>query len=223
MSLHVDTPAAPLVVEAPPEARILFFGGQDPVPGPRWTRTRSRNLDCERLSSETGSQRYPGEISPARPRGGFGERETVVCRERILRAGLRSPLDEALLTDLQPTAAGLAETAAAVRPELAGATWLVEVNVPNPEVAAKVAFATKSALVEQGLSVTDRTPRLAVGDLEVITRMAPDDAYPTACVRWFATGALGPDDAILTVLSRDPRETVLHAGVCVGGQWSWLR
>ena len=34
---------------------------------------------------------------------------------------------------------------------------------------------------------------------------------------------LGAGDALLAGLLRDPRETALHAGVCAGGQWTWLQ
>lgn len=209
--------------QAPPISRILIFGGKDPAPGPNQSKTWSRNLDCERLTAETGSRLYPGEIKPPIPRGANLERATVVCRERMLRAGLRSALDEALLSELQVTSVALAETAASVRPDLADATWLVEVYVPSPSVGAKVGFATKNALMSRGLRVSDRTPVLGFGDLDVITRMPADEAYPTACLRYFATGSLAEGDALLAVVTRDPRETILHAGLCAEGEWTWLR
>jgi hypothetical protein len=218
----VSLPDIPPAISAEVPDSLLFFG-KDPAPGPSRTTTASRRLDCERMNARNGSSRYPGEIQPPPATTGHLDRTTVVCRERLLRDGLRAPLDEALLTDLQPNADALAETAASLRPDLRGATWLVEVFVPNPQVAVKVSFATKNALMYSGRHVSDRTPVLGAGDIGVITRMSPFEAYPTACVRWFATGAVGPGDAVLSVITLDPRETTLHAGLCVAGQWSWLR
>ena len=67
------------------------------------------------------------------------------------------------------------------------------------------------------------TDRLKQDVQRVITRMAPDQAYPTACRRWFDTGSLDDGDALLAVVTRDPRETDLHAGLCASGTWTWLR
>ncbi len=53
--------------------------------------------------------------------------------------------------------------------------------------------------------------------------MKPDEAYPLACRRYFAEGSLGPNDALLGILTRDRRETILHAGLCDRGTWSWLQ
>lgn len=225
--LPVTVPPGPPYAEtapAPLSARfLLFFGEKDPAPGPGRPKSWSGNLDCERLTAEQGSRALPGVIEPPPNVSGYIDRTTVVCRENLLRPGLRSPADEALLRELAPLTAALAENAASVRPDLATATWHVEAYVPNPQVGAKVSFATKNALMQSGLSVSDRTPFLGFGDLDVITRMAPEEAYPTACARYFDTGSLGPGDALLAVLTLDPRETVLHAGVCADGRWQWLR
>ena len=77
--------------------------------------------------------------------------------------------------------------------------------------------------VVMGLRVSDRTPSLGVGDIDVITLMAPEDAYPSACQRYFANNSLHEDEALLAVLSLDPRETILHVGICASGQWMWLQ
>ncbi len=216
MSLFIDS-------DAPAQFEAALFNLNDPAPGALRRKGWSNNLECERLDARTGSRRYPGEIRAPASRGGDVESYTVVCEERLLRPGLRDPVDDALLSELEPMTTALAETSASRYPELGASTWLVEVFVANPQVATKVSFATKNALMESGLQVSDRTPTLGVGDLEVITRMQPEDAYPTACVRWFATGSLGPNDALLAVISLDPRETILHGGLCVAGRWAWLQ
>ena len=38
-----------------------------------------------------------------------------------------------------------------------------------------------------------------------------------------ATDGMGPADALVAVLVRDPRQTELQAGVCADGRWMWLR
>jgi hypothetical protein len=195
----------------------------NPVPGLRGTKSESRDLECERLSLETGQRLHPGEIAEPKPRGDYIDRDVVVCRERLMDPGDRPVRDEAILSTLDATATAFASEALALRPDLEGRTWLVETYYPSPQVSAKIAFATKNALVGQGLRVSDRTPTLQAGDIDVITRMSPTDAYPTACRRYAAGGTLEPGDALLAVVSRDPRETILHAGLCAEGQWQWLR
>jgi hypothetical protein len=195
----------------------------DPAPGLSRSQTSSRNLDCERVTAETASQEHPGRFAPSRPRGDFVERSVILCRERLTRPGLREPRDEAILSSLDAQATGLATAAESLRPDLREQTWLVEAYYPSAPVASKISFATKNALMTRGLGVSDRTPTLAAGDVEVVTRMPPDEAFPTACRRYYATGSLGERDALLAVGIRDPRETILHAGLCTRGQWTWLK
>ncbi len=207
---------------APAQPRPLSFSSD---PAPRATRPRawSRTLDCERMDAELSSRRYPGSVAPPPSRGPYAERATVVCRERLLRPGLRESSDEALLRTLDSQTVNVAKMAVALRPDLAESTWLVEVFVANPVVAFKVGFATKDALLNSGTSVSDRTPILGRQDIDVLMRMPPESAYPAACERYFATGSLTADDVLLAVLTMDTRETILHAGLCVNGTWSWLR
>lgn len=202
---------------------LPFLALTDPAPGLIRTRTASRDLDCERMTAQVGSRLYPGEIDAPDPRGEYVERAAVVCRERLVRPGLRAAGDEAILSSLEASIGGLVGTAASLRPDLAGATWLVEVYHGSGPVAAKVGFATKNALMRQGLQVSDRTPVLGPDDLDVLIRMTPDEAYPAACRRYFDTGSLDEGDALLAVVHRDARETILHAGLCTAGQWTWLR
>lgn len=215
------------VPHPPPDIDVAdhaIFGATNPIPGALRSRTWTRTLECERLLGEQGVRRYPGIVKPPPARGGeFIRRSAVICRQRLMRDGLRAPGDEALLMTLEPMTVTLVEAAASLRPDLSGATWLVEASVPNPVVGTKVAFATKNALMERGLTVSDRMPLLGHGDVDVITRLAPEEAYPAACLRWAATGSIREGDAVLAVVVLDPRETVLHAGVCVDGAWSWLR
>lgn len=195
---------------------------RDPAPGLAMSRDRSRTLECERMSAEIASRRYPGEVQRTRPRGEFLERSALVCTERLMRPGLRGARDEAILSTLEPLVTELT-AAGDLRPELATRTVLVEAHYPSAQVSAKLAFATKNALVGKGLRVSDRTPTLSAGDVNVLTRMPPEESYAAACRRYWDNGSLGAGDALLAVVSRDPRETTLHAGLCADGHWTWLR
>lgn len=196
---------------------------RDPAPGLGHSRSSSRNLDCESLSAEQGLAQRPGEVPVSKPRGDYVERSAVICSERLLRPGLRAPRDEAILSTLDALSTELASNAASRRPDLAGRTWHVETFYPDAQVSAKLSFATKNALVRQGLAVSDRTPVLGAGDIDVLTRLDPEQAYFAACQRYHRTGALGEGHALLAVVSRDERETALHAGLCVDGAWTWLQ
>lgn len=204
-------------------AILPFIAPLGPHPGVVWSRDEVRSLDCEWVTAEAGSRQYPGRVAADDPRGGFIERGAVLCQERLMRPGLRADRDELILADLEAMTADLAGVAAAQRPDLDARTWLVEAHYPSASVASKITFAAKNSLVELGLSVSDRMPTLSAGDVDVIIRLAPTEAYPAACRRYLATGSLGADDALLSVILRDDQETILHAGLCEQGQWTWLK
>lgn len=202
---------------------LPFLSPKDPGPGLLRSKSASRQLECDRLTTIEAQQRYPGQIRPTAPRGDYIERSAVACRERLVRPGLRSKRDEAVLRTLDANSLEVARAAVSLRPELEERTWMVDVFYPDAVVSSKVAFASKNALMGQGLRVSDRTPVLSAGDVDVITRMTPAAAYPTACRRWATTGAVGEDQVLLGIVNRDPRETILHAGICTDGRWTWIR
>ena len=201
---------------------LPFFIKRDPAPGVFQSLEASRRMDCEPLPALAAEARRPGEVVVSKPRGDYIERTEVICAERLLAPGVRAARDEAILNELGGMTAEMASAVASRRPDLAGRTWLVEAYYPDPSVTAKLSFAAKNALMAQGLTVTDRAPVLSAVDLDVLMRMSPAEAYPAACLRYTATGGLGQSDALLAVVSRDQRETLLHAGLCVDGAWSWL-
>lgn len=202
---------------------FLGFLTDDPAPGVFRSRGRARTLECERLDAEVARSVRPGEIKEERVRGAYSERDVMLCRQRLIRPGLRDPGDEALLRDLEARVSVVASQVASVRADLADRTWLVEAFTVNPQVGTKVTFALKTALMRESLRVSDRLPVLSAGDVEVITRMHPSRAYAAACRRWHATGQLGESDVLVAQITRDPRETILHTGLCVDGGWTWLR
>lgn len=212
-----------IAIVAASVATLPFVTQTDPAPGLTRSKAASRHMECERMTAEVASRRYPGVIVPPKPRGDYVERSVLVCSQRVLREGLRRPQDEAVLSTLASTASELASATEAVPASLASRTWLVEAFYPSAPVAAKLSFATKDALVQLGRSVSDRTPTLSAGDLDVITRLPPRESYPAACRRYFETGAMDDGDALLAIVNLDPRETALHAGLCASGAWTWVR
>jgi len=203
-------------------AFIPFLQLNDPAPNIVRSRDRARNLVCVRVEPLQGAVEYPGRIQPPRPRGDDADRSTLVCRERLLRRGLRAPRDEAVLNTLEDRAQDVALRVSSLDPALRDRTWLVETFYDHPEVLDKISFATQNALMAQGLSVSDRHPKVAPGDVEVLTRLDPMEAYPAACARYQATGSVSGTDALLALVALDRRATELQAGLCVDGRWTWL-
>jgi hypothetical protein len=202
---------------------LLGFRWSDPAPSLLRSKDASRNLVCERLDPLTASQLRPGDIAPPPQRGDFMDRSMLLCTERLMRRGLRNARDEAILTNLDARTSELAASAHALRPDLQGRTWWVESHYPSAPVSSKITFAAKNALMRQGQAVTDRIPSLGAADIQVLIRMPADQAFPAACRRYHDAGILGPDDALLAVVSVDRRETMVHAGLCADGHWWWLR
>jgi hypothetical protein len=195
----------------------------DPAPGLAQTKAEARALECTRMGEIEAHDRYPGVVAAPSPRGSFIETAAVACRERLMEAGDRANRDEVILSELTRTSAEIAEAASAAAADAGNKTWLVEAYYPDAAVAAKLSFAAKTALVEHAKKVSDRVPVLAAGDILVLGRMAPAEAYPLACSRYRAEGSMADDDVLLGVVLRDSRETILHAGLCTGGRWRWLR
>jgi hypothetical protein len=194
----------------------------DPSPGFFQSKANARNLDCARVGQAQAHQLHPGKVPevPARElAGGFSD--ALVCATRIMRLGERPARDEAILSSLRQTVGEIAQLASALVP--GESTWHVDAFYPEGEVAAKIAVAARTELVERGRRVSDRVPVLAAGDIAVLGRMAPREAYPLACARYLAHEALGAEDVFLGLMILDPRETALHAGLCVGGACRWLR
>lgn len=189
---------------------------RDPIDGFLPAQSDLRDLDCTPLTTAGAMRIAPGQV-PQPERGDRLERRAVVCRERLLKQGTRPPQDDAILMQLRSTAAEFAALTTDDR------RWMVEVIHPRSAVAQKISFATKNALLDLGRRVTDRTPTLAAGDIEVIGRLSPERAWPLACMRYRAVESMGPKDALLAVVLRDHRETMLHAGICADGEWRWLR
>lgn len=195
----------------------------DPAPGFLVSLEESRKLVCEPTTLEVLRREHPGLIDEAKPRGDFADRNANFCAELVFPEGTRHPRDAATLRRLAATMAEVADQLADERPDAERRTWLVESHYPDAAMAAKIAFAAKAALVEKGLTVSDRLPTLAVGDIDVIASMSPLEAHALACRRYFAPGRLRDSEAVLGLVVLDRRETSLHAGTCEGGQWTWLR
>lgn len=202
---------------------VAFLGlvPKDPAPSIWRGRDEARSLECERLLGDFAEAERLGEVKPERARGSLSERDVLACRQRLLAPGLREPSDEAILRDLEGRVGRVAAQVSST--EAAPRTWLVESFTVNPVVGTKVAFAMKSALMAERLAVSDRLPLLSAGDVSILASLPPTSKYGVACARWYATGQLRDDDALLGLVTLDRRETNLHPGICIEGRWSWLR
>lgn len=138
-----------------------------------------------------------------------------------MRIGERPARDEVILSSLRQTVGDITQTASSL--EEGELTWHVDAFYPQPAVAAKISVAARTELVEKGRKVSDRVPVLAAGDLAILWQLPPERAYPLACERYFAEGVLTERDVFLGLMIVDPRETGLHAGLCVKGEWKWLQ
>ena len=200
----------------------LLEHAADPRPGLFQSKAAGRNLDCRRLTQAQAHELHPGQVPevPARDLAG-GSAEALVCSTRIMLDGERPPRDEAILSSLRDTVGAITQLAGAVAPE--DAIWHVDAFYPDLAVASKIAVAARTDLAERGRRVSDRVPVLAAGDIALLGTMSPREAYPLACLRYRDHQALADQDVFLGLMIVDPRETALHAGLCVRGEWRWLR
>ena len=205
-------------------AVLLLAGAYDPLPGVFRTKEDAANMDCRRVTQAEAHALHPGEIpEPASRTLAGSTTDVLTCRRRFVRLGERPARDEVILTSLRETAADIVRAAVAQADAKAPVTWHVDAFYPSIEVAAKIAVAARTELAERGHKVSDRVPLLAAGDIATLSRLPPRDAYPAACSRYFAEGVLTDGDAFLALVIVDPRETQLHGGVCVHGEWKWFR
>jgi hypothetical protein len=199
-----------------------FMGrAYDPSPGILQSKEEARNLECIRLSQAEAHERFPGAVPEPPARGSWSTTDALTCTRRFMRIGERPARDEVILSSLRQTVGGITQAASAL--EAGELTWHVDAFYPEPAVAAKISVAAKTELAERGRKVSDRVPVLAAGDIAVLWKLPPKQAYPLACARYFAEGTLTERDVFLGLMIVDARETQLHAGLCVRGEWKWLQ
>lgn len=210
-------------------ANLLVYGDiyDDPAAQGFFGRQQARQLDCERLSQAKAHERYPGEVPPPHTRSSaLMQIDALVCQHRVVADDMREPRDEVILQKLEEDVAELTGLAALeTGPET---RWVVDAYYPNPAIIRKIAGASRVALAERGLWVTDQPPRLSAGDVEVLRTLPMRDALPVACRRLFSSralegGPLGDDVAFLSLALLHPSESQLHAGLCRRGQFRWIR
>ena len=194
----------------------------DPAPGIATGQNEARNFECERVGQVEAHDRYPGDIPPVPARNDTESKvDALLCQARFVSLDARLPRDEAILSRLRMSVGALTQLASALHP--GDVVWHVDAFYPEPTVAMKISVAAKTALFEHGRAVSDRVPTLAAGDISVLIRMPPKQAYAVACKRYFAENVLGARDVFLGLMIVDARETQLHAGVCQAGQWRWVQ
>jgi hypothetical protein len=174
------------------------------------------------MSRERAHELEPGTVPEASARGGtFEQADALLCARQFMLPGERPARDEAILSTLQDSVQEITQAATALHGE--DVTWHVDAFYPEPMVAAKISVAARTELAEHRRRVSDRVPVLAVGDVAVLRRLRPQEAYPLACARYFAEHVLAEKDLFLGLMIVDTRETQLHAGLCQAGVWRWLR
>jgi hypothetical protein len=185
-------------------------------------RQEGRQLDCTRMSQAAAHERHPAAVPPPTMRGtALQELDALVCERRMVRYGTRNDRDELVLSTLHAEVTALAQQAMA---GTAPATrWLVDAYYPQPEVARKIANATRTTLAAAGQQVSSQPPLLAAADVAILHGLPIADALPWACRRLAAEGTLEATDAFLAVALVRAQETQLHAGICQQGGWRWLR
>lgn len=201
---------------------LLAACTKDPSAGFTQTKEQARNYDCQRFSQEEAHERLPGLVPEPPARGGnFGVKDALLCRRRLVEWGERNGRDEVILTELRTSVDDIVRLAGAAAPEKT--TWYVDSFYPSPLVAQKLSIAARVGLAERGQQVSDRVPVLAAGDIAVLARMPPWRSYGVACRRYFSEKVLSAGEALLGIMILDERESQLHAGVCLDGDWRWLQ
>lgn len=200
---------------------ILVAASGDPSAGTWNSKQEARNLECRHLSQQRAHELAPGRVPPPAVRQTSVEIDALVCEPRIMELGERPARDEAILSSLRREVGELTRLASALGTN--ETTWHVDAFYPDARVAGKIAVTARTELAEHGRRVSDRVPLLAADDVAVLHPLPPQQAFPLACRRFFAERTLFDDQAFLAIALVDPRETQLHAGACIGGEWRWLQ
>jgi hypothetical protein len=208
---------------------LLFYGdvAGDPIHAAWGGRSALRDFECERLPQAEAHDRFPASVPAPNARTTvLVEIDALVCGHRIVERDARSPRDEAILSRLGVEVDEL--SALASQRGSSTTHWVVDAHYPNPVLVRKIATASRVALAERGLAVSDTTPLLSAGDVEILRTLPMRDALPHACRRLYETNVLesqsfGDDVAFLSIALLDANETQLHAGTCQKGTFTWLR
>jgi hypothetical protein len=213
------------------EAALLFWLGTlflasdhagDPIQQAWWGREHPRTLECERFSQAEAHRRHPAEVPPPAARTStMMEIDALVCARRVVPWGKSDPRDEVIVSILSDEVSAITLLAnAAIEGE---GRVFVDAFYPQPELAQKIANATRLSLADAGRRVGSRAPLLAAGDVEVTFSMPLQQALPVTCQRLFAEGSVVGDDALVMVALLRDNETQLHGAVCQKGRLRWLR
>jgi hypothetical protein len=177
---------------------------------------------CDRYDLARGHERFPVLVPPTDPRSEVTQDvDVLACRRRLVRAGRRDPLADALLLDLDQRASALSTLAVPVADQ--PRRVFVEAFTPDLALSQKVATAARAALAARGLPVQRLAPVPAAADVEVLRARPVADAIATSCDRLFVEGQLQDGDLFVALAVVDPLETALHVGACTKGRFTWLK
>lgn len=199
----------------------LLEAVNDPAFGFFVDETTTRRHDCRQIDLEEARALQPQRFSDRYPRGDFVNREAFYCRESVLGPEVRSPQHTRIFDQLSDKVQTLALNISS-RIE-ANQTVMVETHHANPLASEKISFATKVALVEAGLSVSDRVAMLPPTELGVIGRLPNAKAHTLSCQRLNALNQLATDEVLLRIIVANDYQTELFAGLCTTRGWSWLQ
>jgi hypothetical protein len=184
--------------------------------------TTDDELWCDRYDLARGHERFPVLVPPTDPRSEVTQNvDVLACSKRLVRAGQRSPLVDALLLDLDERTSSLATLALPLvdNPK----RIFVEAFTPDLALSQKVASAARTALSMRGLPVQRLAPMPAAADVEVMRGLPAPRGIALSCERLFAEGQLVEGDLYVVLAVLDPIETALHVGACTKGRFAWLQ
>src|SRR4051812_22413839 len=139
---------------------LLVANVADPAPSVWKGRQEIRNLDCSRISQERAHELYPEKVPETAPRSGNLSRiDALVCRQRLMRPGERSPRDEVILSSLGQIVGEITGVAGALGSN--DTVWHVDAFYPDARVASKISVAARTSLAESRHQVSDAVPLLA--------------------------------------------------------------
>lgn len=210
-----------LIVTLPFAIPLLFETFQDPGPGLLTPITSARGRDCRSITREEGTRIRADAVAEASDKSSYFEENFTHCRSPVFSQGERPKRQEAILAHLSESVTYAVTKAQDAFPKMQ--TWYTEAHADDTSLARKANFALKVELRSRGSNVSDAILSLPASELVAAQSIHRLNLPEDICQRMTRTKLLPNDSALLLLASLDENETQLHAGVCQGGIWRWLR